>query len=113
LRAHSTSSWDKDSKDEREIGLLGLFQVDLENLELIEFAFMHHMQIPPSEVRKWEYYYYENQVERLVDVLKKKREAEKEANGAPGTSFDASREAGKFLKQAKMPSISMPSIKKF
>jgi hypothetical protein len=112
MQAHSTSS--SNEPKENEIGLLGLFQVDLENMEMIEFAFMHHMQIPPTELRKWEYYYYESQVERLVDALKKKREAENSQNNQ-GQSFDASREAGKFLKQAKapqMPNIKLPNFKK-
>ena len=106
---HSTNY----SNEKEEFGLLGLFQVDLENMELVEFAFMHHMQIPPTEVRKWEYYYYENQVERLVDVLKKKREAENNQN-QQGQSFDVSKEAGKYLNKAKLPQVpnmKMPNIK--
>lgn len=85
-------------------GLFGLFQVNLENYLKIKFAFMYHMQIPPEQIDNWPYWEYEEYVELLTDVLKKKQQAEKESSSQqqgmnPGT------EAGKFMKGVKMPNI--------
>lgn len=91
-----------------------MFQVDLDNMDMIEFAFMYHMQIPPTEMHRWPYYYYEDKVEKLNDVLKKKEAAEK--GQQQSTNFDPQREAGKFMKnvpKVPTPSVTMPNFKRF
>jgi hypothetical protein len=85
-------------------GLFGLFQVDLDNYIKIKFAFMYHMQIPPSEIDNWPYWEYEMNIELLSDVLKKKQQAEKESHSAQGGG-DVSQQASKMMKSVKMPSI--------
>lgn len=104
-----TNSWDDEPEEQkvREIGLLGMFQVDLDNMDTIEFAFMYHMQIPPTELGKWPYYYYEDKIEKLSDVLKKKEAAEK--GQQQSTSFDPQREASRFMKN--VPKMQTPSVK--
>lgn len=92
-------------------GLFGLFQVNLENYIKVKFAFMYHMQIPPEQIDNWPYWEYEEYVELLSDVLKKKQQAEKDQNSSQHSGMDPSREAGKIMKNAKMPS--MPKMPKF
>lgn len=90
-------------------GLFGLFQVNLENYIKVKFAFMYHMQIPPEQIDNWPYWEYEEYVDLLTDVLKKKQAAEKESNSSQG-GMDPSKEAGKFMKGVKMPNAKMPTL---
>jgi len=83
-------------------GLFGLFQVNLDNYIKIKFAFMYHMQISPEEIDNWPYWEYEEYIELLSDVLKKKQDAEK-GSGQHQSSMDPSREANKIMKSVKMP----------
>ena len=69
---------------------------------------MYHMQIPPEQIDNWPYWEYEDYVELLTDVLKKKQAAEKESNGQQG--MNPSQEASKFMKGVKMPSTKMPNM---
>jgi hypothetical protein len=93
-------------------GLFGMFQVNLDNYIKVKFAFMYHMQIPPEQIDNWPYWEYEEYVELLSDVLKKKQNAEKGESNQQ-SSMDPSREAGKIMKNAKMPTPKMPSMPKF
>ena len=92
-------------------GLFGMFQVNLENYIKVKFAFMYHMQIPPDQIDNWPYWEYEDYIELLTDVLKKKQQAEKDTGSHQ--SMDPSREAGKFMKGVKMPSTKLPNMPKF
>ena len=87
-------------------GLFGLFQVNLENYLKIKFAFMYHMQIPPEQIDAWPYWEYEEYIELLSDVLKKKQEAEKGTNQS--SNHDPSRDAGKMMSKIKS---NMPKFK--
>jgi hypothetical protein len=90
-------------------GLFGLFQVNLENYIKVKFAFMYHMQISPEQIDNWPYWEYEEYVELLTDVLKRKQQAEKESSSQQ-QGMDPSREAGKFMKGVKMPNTKMPNM---
>ena len=94
--------------DANQIGLLGLFQVDLDNMDNVEFAFMYHMQISPEQIGMWPYYRYERHVEQLIDILKKKEQAEKnQTQQTP--NMDPGKEAGKLLRN--VPKLQAPSFK--
>jgi hypothetical protein len=88
--------------EKENFSLFGLFQVDLENYLKIKFAFMYHMQIPPEQIDNWPYWEYEEYIELLSDVLKKKQDAEKGSNQHQ-SSLDPSREANKMINKMKMP----------
>jgi len=101
---------DEGLMEESEVqGLFGLFQVNLENYIKVKFAFMYHMQISPEQIDNWPYWEYEEYVELLTDVLKKKQAAEKDTSSQSG-SMNPSQEAGKFMKGVKMPSAKMPNM---
>lgn len=100
---------DNHFSNEEQFNLFGLFQVNLENYLKVKFAFMYHMQIPPEQIDNWPYWEYEEYVELLTDVLKKKQQAEKDSNSQQ-SSMNPSTEAGKFMKGVKMPSAKMPSM---
>jgi len=89
-------------------GLFGLFQVNLDNYIKVKFAFMYHMQISPEEIDNWPYWEYEEYVELLSDVLKKKQQAEKESSSQQ-SSHDPSKDASKYMNKMKMPN--MPKFK--
>lgn len=94
-------------EEEESFNLFGLFQVNFDNYIKIKFAFMHHMRIQPDQIEMLPYYEYEEYVELLTDVLKKKQEANKEAPAS--SSINPSSEAQKFMRGVKMPST--PKLK--
>lgn len=89
-------------------GLFGLFQVNLDNYIKVKFAFMYHMQISPEQIDNWPYWEYEDYVELLTDVLKKKQQNEKESSSQQ-SSMDPSKDASKYMSKMKMPN--MPKFK--
>lgn len=90
--------------EESNANLFGLFQVDLENYIKVKFAFMYHMQIPPEQIDNWPYWEYEEYMELLTDVLKKKQQTEKESSSSQ-QGMDPSKEAGKFMRGIKAPNM--------
>lgn len=94
--------------------MLSVFQVDLENLIKVKFAFMYHMQVPGSELESWPFWEYEMHLETLSDIIKKK----KQQNDRQSDSGDATRSASSLMRQAtssmpKAPTgqFKMPKIK--
>ena len=69
---------------------------------------MFHMQIPPEQIDNWPYWEYEEYMDLLTDVLKKKQQAEKESSSQQ-QGMDPSKEASKFMRGIKAPS--MPKFK--
>lgn len=94
-------------EEEESFNLFGLFQVNFDNYLKIKFAFMHHMNIQPDQIEMLPFYEYEEFVELLTDVLKKKQEANKESAAQSG--INPSSEAQKFMRGVKMPST--PKLK--
>ena len=95
-------------ESENSFNLFGLFQVNLDNYIKVKFAFMYHMQIPPEQIDNWPYWEYEEYVELLTDVMKKKQQNEKEQHSQQ-SSMDPSKDASKYMSKMKMPN--MPKFK--
>jgi hypothetical protein len=94
--------------------LFGMFQVDLDNFIKTKFALMYHLHIPPGEIEHFPYYEFEMHVDTLIDILKKKKEAEDAAakeSRSHNTSSDAQKAMRNVSKQTsawKPPSFKMP-----
>lgn len=103
-----------DLEETQGIGLLALFQIDLENYLKIKFAMMQHLPAIAGILEQMPYWEYEEHVEMLVDYLQKKKAAET-GTSQQQQNYDPQREAGKFIKNVpKMnaPSMKMPNFKK-
>ena len=116
------NSWD-DLPPEPTLTLLTMFQIDLDNYDNVEMGLMYHLQsLTPSEIQNWPYYEFEKRVEKLNDILKKKNEAEKNANKSgqeqTQTYTNPQKSADSFLKKAqnsvpKMPNMNNIKLPKF
>ena len=90
-----------------------LFQIDLAHYRDIEMGLMYHLQsLTPSEIASWPFWEFEDRVEKLNEILKKKQDAEnkanKDANSQQG-SFNPQKSADSFLKQAHTNMPKMPN----
>ena len=88
-----------------------MFQVDLDNLDDLEFAIEYHMHSQLSELEMMPYYRFQKKIKQLSDYLKKKKEAEEKGSKDSKSSYNPSSEASKMMKQAKPPSVKMPNVK--
>ncbi|MDA4131703.1 MAG: hypothetical protein OK454_01060 [Thaumarchaeota archaeon] len=94
--------------------LFGMFQIDLDNYIKTKFALMYHLHISPGDIERLPYWEFEMHVDTLLDILKKKKEAEDNAakeQKTSGMSSDAQRTMRQVTKQQnswRPPSFKMP-----
>ncbi len=91
--------------EEDQMGLFVLFQIDLENYLKVKFALTYHLHLSMEDIEKLPFYEYEIHTEMLLELLKKKQEAEKGNSNTQQSSMDPQREASKFMRNVKMPKI--------